>query len=657
MSENDSNNNIPRPPPAPASNNNTGSRRQRPPRTPSANFASVHETVAVPSSVRVEGLAETLQDVRHELQLISHATKFNWINQRLILLRNALIALSILVVVVVIAIACYREAYRQTLTVAAFEVPDSLAKRGITGQVVAKALFDELIKRRDLVTTLETGELKGAWAENRADVAIPEAKFTLQSVFRYLRYMTGNEIAVDGEIILDADNGDTAIMKVRVAGKPPTVVNGAMSDWQKLVGDLANGVLDVTQPAVLAGYLGTKVVTPADLSALSKHIVKMQSGATKQSPQVMSVAYDAYGSALQRLGKMAEAKAAFQQAISLDANNGVAVINAANLLNNLREFADASILYKRAQTMRLPDNVKVLALRSRITGATVVGDCESAATALNEAKASPLYDASALMANEAFYLARCEYEEARAVALVAPLAMLHPDVRIPVNTLALIQLFRPEDRYRPEAIKVLRQAIANGLVDPIIYTNLALALVGSGEYEEADQMRLRGVELGAKAGLPVLNPDGYFGTMHYLKGEYEKADTLLRRFYVTNPMREEQQFQIFGAVQAELRRFDEATKLFEDALAKLPKSCRLWEGFGKMYAAKGDITAALAAFDKGIIEVPKCGINYNAAARLLIKQNRVSEAKQKLDALIKIAPNSDGAAIAKEILATIGKAA
>ena len=117
------------------------------------------------ASVRVEGLAETLHDVRHELNLISHASKYNWINQRLILLRNALIAFGVLLIVVVAVVACYREAYRQTLTIAAFDVPEKLAERGITGQVVAKALFDELIKRRELVTTLESGELKGAWAE------------------------------------------------------------------------------------------------------------------------------------------------------------------------------------------------------------------------------------------------------------------------------------------------------------------------------------------------------------------------------------------------------------------------------------------------------------------------------------------------------------
>ena len=299
--------------------------------------------------VRVEGLAETLHDVRHELALISHATKYEWVNKRLILFRNALIAMSILVVVIVAAVACYREAYRQTMTVAAFDVPESLAERGITGQVVAKAVFDELIIRRDLVTNLEAGELKGAWAENRADVAIPEAKFTLQSVFRYLRYITGNEIAVDGEIIL---NGDNATMKVRVAGRPPTIVTGPMSDWQQLVGALANGVLEVTQPAVLAGYLGAQAKTPEDLRALSKHLIKMQIAAVRPRPAVMSVAYDAYGSALLRQGKTDEAQAAFAEAMALDNTNGVAVINAANLQSVQRNYAEAAVLYTQAQSMR-----------------------------------------------------------------------------------------------------------------------------------------------------------------------------------------------------------------------------------------------------------------------------------------------------------------
>ena len=77
------------------------------------------------NAATLKSLTKTLNSVDHELQLLSHATKYNWINQRLILLRNAVIAFSVLVVVVVIAVACYREAYRQTLTIAAFDVPEN----------------------------------------------------------------------------------------------------------------------------------------------------------------------------------------------------------------------------------------------------------------------------------------------------------------------------------------------------------------------------------------------------------------------------------------------------------------------------------------------------------------------------------------------------
>jgi hypothetical protein len=66
-----------------------------------------------------------------------------------------------------------------------------------------------------------------------------------------------------------------------------------------------------------------------------------------------------------------------------------------------------------------------------------------------------------------------------------------------------------------------------------------------------------------------------------------------------------------------------------------------------------DITAALATLNQGIAAVPLCGLTYNAAARLLIAQGRPAAAKTKLDALVKIAPNSDGAVIAKEILASL----
>jgi tetratricopeptide (TPR) repeat protein len=604
--------------------------------------------------VRVEGLAETLHDVRHELALISHATKYNWINQRLILLRNTLIALSILVVVIVAGVACYREAYRQTLTIAAFDVPAKLAEQGLTGQVVAKALFDELIKRRDLVTTLDKGELKGAWAENRADVAIPEAKFTLQSVFRYLRYMTGNEIAVDGEFILD---GEDVTMRVRVAGKPPTIVKGKLAAWETLVGELAMGVLDDTQPAVVAAYLGIKAGTPEDLVALSKRLRRMSAQDPKLSGAVMSVAYDAYGNALQRQDRLDEAVLAFDQAMALDPNNGVAVMNAAGTQANQRNYDQSVKLFQRALTMQLPDSVKRIAFGRWSIDGTNAGNCDVAAKALEEARKSPVYDQLRFVAVEANVIARCDYEEARAAALLAKHVAMHPDNEWFAFTLQSIHFNRPENRYRELGIQVSRDAIAGGMNYTFIFSNLARALVELGRIEEAREIYRRAEAAGTIFRSPKVRQRGaaiFEALIHIQQKEYAKADEIVQRLIAEQPLREGAEFSRYGRLKLAMNQYDEAIAVYNDGLKRLPKNCQLWQELGRVYATKGDVATALATFDKGITAVPKCGLNYNEAARLLIKQNRVQEAKDKLDALIKIAPNSDGAVIAKEILASIG---
>ena len=143
--------------------------------------------------------------------------------------------------------------------------------------------------------------------------------------------------------------------------------------------------------------------------------------------------------------------------------------------------------------------------------------------------------------------------------------------------------------------------------------------------------------------------------IHFQQKEYAKADEIYRRLVAAQPLREVREFSGYGRLKLAMNQYDEAAAVYNDGLKRLPRSCQLWQELGTVYATKGDVATALATFDKGIAAVPKCGLNYNEAARLLIKQNRVPEAKQKLDALIKIAPNSDGAVIAKEILAGMGK--
>ena len=64
--------------------------------------------------------------------------------------------------------------------------------------------------------------------------------------------------------------------------------------------------------------------------ALSKRLRRMSLQDPKLSGAVMSVAYDAYGNAMQRQGRVDEAVLAFNEAMALDPANGVAVISAAS---------------------------------------------------------------------------------------------------------------------------------------------------------------------------------------------------------------------------------------------------------------------------------------------------------------------------------------
>ncbi len=418
------------------------------------------------------------------------------------------------------------------------------------------------------------------------------------------------------------------------------------------------GVLDVTQPAVLAAYLGLQAKTPDDLKALSKHLRNMENANPKPSGAVMSVAYDAYGNALRRAGRSQDALLAFAEAMALDPGNGVAVVDAADAQFELRNFDESTALSKRAQSMKLPDRVKLGALFTSILGATNVGDCDAAAVALREAKASPLYDARTFVAVEAIYLSKCEFEEARAVELVSRYYALHPASAIYANSLLIQQsINRPEGRYREEGFKVARDAIVAGVDNEYVYGNFSRKLVEAGRFEEAFEIRKRADRL-------VLDPvelekdrADFAAWVHLNRREYAQADEIYKRLYASTKLREVREFSDVARVKLGLGQYDASIALYQEGIKRFPRNCQLWQELGQALAARGrpeDIATALSTFDKGIAAVPRCGLTYNAAARLLIKQGRPAEARQKLDALIKIAPKSDGAVIAKEILAGIG---
>ncbi len=388
------------------------------------------------ASVRVEGIAELVTDVRHELHLIGRASKFEWVNKRLILLRNFVIALSVIVALSILTLLIVREAYKETLSIAAFSVPEKLGDRGITGQVVAQNLFDELIKRRTTVTTLDAGELKSAWSEHRSDVAVPDTKFTLQSVLRYLRSLTGREIAVDGEMLVD---GEDVTIRARVQGKPPRVAKGKLANWESLMGELADYVFEVTQPVVLASYWGLTAKEPGDVEKVAQLVRRMEAVDAGTTSSALSVAYYAYGRALQRLDAEDEAALiAWDRARTLDPKFGLPYLATAGALYE-RDAQASDRMFVKAASLDIGKENQSLAQLARFRLSMNTSDCARAQVALAELDRLGAALKLEVQVSHARYEASCEYRQAKGTASLHELAQLNADIPFQWNYLGIAE--------------------------------------------------------------------------------------------------------------------------------------------------------------------------------------------------------------------------
>lgn len=170
--------------------------------------------------------------------------------------------------------------------------------------------------------------------------------------------------------------------------------------------------------------------------------------------------------------------------------------------------------------------------------------------------------------------------------------------------------------------------------DPFVYGHFWWMLLEAGRFEEADDINGRQERLlTTPAALELARAEAVpLGQL--ARGDYAKADEGFTRHFASSPPREAHHLWIRARAKTGHGQHDQAVAILRDGLKQLPRNCRLWQVLGSAQAARGrpeDI----------------------AAARLLIAQGRPAEAKVRLDALIKIAPNSDGAVIDKEILAGV----
>jgi tetratricopeptide (TPR) repeat protein len=177
-------------------------------------------------------------------------------------LRNGLqlfLALVLTGAVVGLGVLIWESAHDDGLVVEAFEVPEDLAQRGLTGKVIARQVLDRLSAMQEQTLSMRApSSYRNNWGDD-FKVAIPETGVSLGELRRYLAAWLGHQSRISGEIYRSAVG---LSVTARVGESPGVVVSGADAELDRLVQKVTEVVYDHTQPYRYAVYIDRNGATP-----------------------------------------------------------------------------------------------------------------------------------------------------------------------------------------------------------------------------------------------------------------------------------------------------------------------------------------------------------------------------------------------------------
>jgi hypothetical protein len=163
---------------------------------------------------------------------------------------TALVGLAVVIALGAMAWGASRE---HGVVVEAFSVPPDLAARGLTGQVVAGKLLDDLQKMQAQTTTLRAPSTYANNWSGEVKVEIPETGVSIGELRRLLVDWLGRDTRIEGDVYRTPQGFEVA---ARVGSLPAADQAGSETDLDALIQAAAEDVYAKTQPFRHAMYLG-----------------------------------------------------------------------------------------------------------------------------------------------------------------------------------------------------------------------------------------------------------------------------------------------------------------------------------------------------------------------------------------------------------------
>src|SRR5665213_2666507 len=157
-----------------------------------------------------------------------------------------------LLVLIGLGTMVWRAATDQSLVVDAFDVPQALALRGVTGQVLARRILNQLHRIQLESESARNTESYRSGVEGRIDFDIPQAGISLVQLQALLNDWLGHTTHISGALI---ENAHGYTLAVQFGDAPEVIVARPDSDIEPLIQEAAERIYRRAEPYRYANFL------------------------------------------------------------------------------------------------------------------------------------------------------------------------------------------------------------------------------------------------------------------------------------------------------------------------------------------------------------------------------------------------------------------
>jgi tetratricopeptide (TPR) repeat protein len=545
--------------------------------------------------------------LHHLSEQIKHLHLDMWEKRLGVWLRAATFAVG-LAVVAGFVFLLWDASRSQSLLIEPFSVPPEFASRGMSGQVLAQKLLDQLraIENENLGLRPPT-TFSNNWDQSSLKVEIPETGVSLSELDRFLRQKLGSDTRVTGEVVRN-EGGLT--LSARAGSFQADSISGPEADLDSLVKKLAEAVYGRAQPYRYGLYLTAHGRTSEALA-----IYKTQIGPGLASQRAWG--YSGLSNVLIDHGSLAEREALIERAESLDSEN-ILIWASKAAVDFAKSHPEKIVRSNQKELSFLADNANkivrddlVPALRRRFQGQIdlATGDFRGAAQRYSE-----ILEAGGAPGIYGFSAPLAEAQVGEHDPAAARISMLNPDSGIGIapgsNALLIVRSRMLIAAEKQDWAAVLAQA---GAIDQLVakYPGVKYYVSTLTTPITAYAVAKAGNYSGAEADISVTPPDCYRcmlarAWIAELQGQSARADWWFGQAIESAPSIPIA-YSNWGKALLERGSADAAIANFTEASRRGPHFADPLEGWGEALMAKKQSHLALVKFAEAQKYAPNWG--------------------------------------------------